>query len=211
MSQENPTQFNYLHLLNYLQFKGKERFGQSFYIRKEDVPLILKLLYYFTNNEEKAKEHDIDLTKGIMLSGPIGCGKTTLLELMKLIAVPEKKYLLTTSREISFELIQDGFEVIQRYSKGITGQQIRRNIAFDDLGTERNLKYYGNECNIMAEILLSRYELFCLPDPSRRVVTHITTNLSATELEEYYGNRVRSRLRSMCNLIAFDKETADKR
>ncbi|MDP2089470.1 MAG: hypothetical protein Q8J84_08735 [Flavobacteriaceae bacterium] len=60
---------------------------------------------------------------------------------MKLITVPEKKFLLTTSREVSFEFIQDGYEVIHRYSKGIPGQHTRRNIAFDDIGTERNLKY----------------------------------------------------------------------
>ena len=200
-------QFNYLHLLNYIQHKGKEKYGPQFFIRKEDVPLILKLLYYFTNNEEKAKEHNIDLHKGIMLSGPIGCGKTTLLELMKLIAVPEKKYFFTTAREVSFEFIQEGYEVIQRYSKGIPGLHTKRNFAFDDLGTERNLKYYGNECNIMAEILLSRYDLFI----QNGFTTHITTNLSATELEDYYGNRVRSRLRNMCNLIFFDKEAVDKR
>lgn len=207
MTPENPIHYNYNQILHYLQHKGQEKYGKQFYFRKTDVPLILQLMYYFTNNEEKAKQHNIDLSKGIMLSGPIGCGKTTLLELMKLIAVPEKKYLLTTSREISFEFIKDGFEVIQRYSKGIPGQHTRRNIAFDDLGTERNLKHYGNECNIMAEILLSRYDLFI----QNHFVTHITTNLSATELEEYYGNRVRSRLRNMCNLIFFYKEAIDKR
>jgi energy-coupling factor transporter ATP-binding protein EcfA2 len=207
MTPENPIHYNYNQILHYLQHKGQEKFGPQFYIRKTDVPLILQLMYYFTNNKEKAKEHNIDLNKGLMLSGPIGCGKTTLLELMKLIAVPEKKFLLTTSREISFEFIQDGYEVIHRYSKGIPGQQTRRNIAFDDIGTERNLKHYGNECNIMAEILLSRYDLFI----QNGFVTHITTNLSATELEEFYGNRVRSRLRNMCNLIAFDKEAVDKR
>lgn len=207
MTPENPIHYNYNQILHYLQHKGQEKYGKQFYFRKTDVPLILQLMYYFTNNEEKAKEHKIDLNKGLMLSGPIGCGKTTLLELMKLIAVPEKKYLLTTSRDISFEFIQDGFEVIQRYSKGIPGQHTRRNIAFDDLGTERNLKYFGNECNIMAEILLSRYDLFI----QNGFVTHITTNLSATELEDYYGNRVRSRLRNMCNLIFFDKEAMDKR
>lgn len=41
--------------------------------------------------------------------------------------------------------------------------------------------------------------------------THITTNLSATEIETAYGNRVRSRMRNMLNLIAFDKNTIDKR
>jgi hypothetical protein len=42
-------------------------------------------------------------------------------------------------------------------------------------------------------------------------VTHATTNLNAGELEDLYGNRVRSRLRSMFNLIAFEKITSDKR
>lgn len=36
------------------------------------------------------------------------------------------------------------------------------------------------------------------------MITHATTNLSASELEDYYGNRVRSRMREMFNLIAFD-------
>jgi DNA replication protein DnaC len=208
MNQEhlNRRQY-YSELLLWLQFKGREKYGPQFFFRKTDVPLILQLMYYFLNDQEKAKEHKIDLNKGLMISGPIGCGKTTLLELMKLIAVPEKKYFFSTAREVSFEFIQDGYEVIQRYSKGIPGQQTRRNIAFDDLGTERNLKRYGNECNVMAEILLSRYDLLI----QNGFVTHITTNLSATELEEFYGNRVRSRLRNMCNLIAFDKEAVDRR
>lgn len=207
MTPENPTQFNYLHLLNYVQHKGKERFGQSFFIRKEDVPLILKLLYYFTNNKEKATAHNIDLKKGLMITGPVGCGKTTLLRLMQSIAVPEKRYFFYTCREVSFEFIQDGYQVIHLYSKGVPNQQTRRNMAFDDLGTEQTLKYFGNPTNVMAEILLSRYDMFT----QNGFVTHITTNLAASELEEAYGNRVRSRLRSMCNLIAFDKETVDKR
>ena len=82
MNPENPIHYNYNQILHYLQHKGQEKFGPQFYIRKTDVPLILQLLYYFTNNEEKAKEHNIDLNKGLMLSGPIGCGKTTLLELL---------------------------------------------------------------------------------------------------------------------------------
>jgi DNA replication protein DnaC len=49
------------------------------------------------------------------------------------------------------------------------------------------------------EIMLSRYEYFI----SQKKITHLTTNLSASELESYYGNRVRSRLREMFNLISF--------
>jgi hypothetical protein len=59
----------------------------------------------------------------------------------------------------------------------------------------------------LAEILISRYEQFI----ENNSVTHIITNLSASELENPYGNRVRSRLRQMFNLIAFHTETIDKR
>jgi DNA replication protein DnaC len=43
------------------------------------------------------------------------------------------------------------------------------------------------------------------------IPTHVTTNLSASELEEKYGNRIRSRMREMFNLVAFDKNSKDKR
>jgi len=59
----------------------------------------------------------------------------------------------------------------------------------------------------MAEIILSRYDIFI----SKRINTHITTNLSATEIETHYGVRVRSRLREMINLISYEKNTKDKR
>lgn len=59
----------------------------------------------------------------------------------------------------------------------------------------------------MAEILLSRYDLFT----TRHMITHLTTNLNSTEIEQLYGLRVRSRLREMFNLIAFSPGTPDKR
>jgi DNA replication protein DnaC len=59
----------------------------------------------------------------------------------------------------------------------------------------------------MAEVLISRYEQFV----ENKSITHITTNLSASEIENNYGNRLRSRMRAMFNLITFDKETKDKR
>ena len=59
----------------------------------------------------------------------------------------------------------------------------------------------------MAEILLSRYDLFI----QKGILTHITTNLSASELESMYGSRVRSRMREMFNLVAFKRNAKDKR
>jgi hypothetical protein len=75
------------------------------------------------------------------------------------------------------------------------------------LGVEGSLKYFGNECNVMAEILLSRYDLFV----SQKIMTHITTNLTASEIENLYGNRVRSRLRKCSNLISFDTTSEEQK
>ena len=75
------------------------------------------------------------------------------------------------------------------------------------MGTENNFKYYGNECNVLGEILLSRYDLFV----SHRIKTHLTTNLSASEIDRYYSRRTRSRLREMMNLLAVPGNWKDKR
>ena len=43
------------------------------------------------------------------------------------------------------------------------------------------------------------------------LITHITTNLTATEIETIYGNRLRSRMREMFNLFGYEESCWDKR
>jgi len=198
--------YNYSEIISWLEQKGMELYGQSFKIQETDHDIIYKLIAYFLKDETTCFQLNIDLNKGILLSGPVGTGKTSLMNLMKNLTSLNHKFYIKPCRDISYEFIQEGYEIIQRYSKGKLYPD-PKTICFDDLGTENNIKYYGNECNVIAEILLSRYDLFI----SRKIITHITTNLSATELETAYGNRVRSRLPSMVNLISFDKTTKDKR
>jgi len=207
METEIKSNYNYTEIIVWLEKKGVELYGNHFKIYETDYPIIYKLVAYFLKDEPTCFQHDIDLNKGILLSGPVGCGKTSLLNLMKHLTPTEHKFIVKPCREISFEFIKEGYEVIQRYSSGNKLNNGIKNYCFDDLGTENNLKYFGNECNIMGEILLSRYDLFI----NKKIITHITTNLSAGEIENQYGNRVRSRLRAMLNLISYDKSTPDKR
>lgn len=200
-------QYNYPEIITWLEQKGIDLYGNHFKILENDHPIIYKLIAYFLKDEQTCDQYNINLNKGILLSGPIGCGKTSLMNLMKHLTATEHKFYVKPCRDISYEFIQEGYEVIHKYSKGKLYVSEPKTICFDDLGTEKNLKYFGNECNVMAEIMLSRYDLFI----AKKILTHITTNLSATEIETAYGNRVRSRLRSMINLIAFDKSTNDKR
>ena len=211
-STQQPTKtiqshYSYDEVIIWLENKGIELYGNHFKIIETDYPIVYKLIAYFLKDEPTCFQYGINLNKGILLTGPIGCGKTSLMNLMKYLTATEHKFFVKPCRDISFEFIQDGYQIIHKYSIGKLYQSEPRTYCFDDLGTENNLKYFGNECNVMAEILLSRYDLFI----SKKLLTHITTNLSATEIEKHYGNRVRSRLREMVNLIAFDKSTPDKR
>ena len=211
-STQQPTKtiqshYSYDEVITWLEKKGVELYGNHFKILETDYPIVYKLIAYFLKDEPTCFQYGINLNKGILLTGPIGCGKTSLMNLMKYLTATEHKFFVKPCRDISFEFIQDGYQIIHKYSIGKLYQSEPRTYCFDDLGTENNLKYFGNECNVMAEILLSRYDLFI----SKKLFTHITTNLSATEIEKHYGNRVRSRLREMVNLIAFEKSTQDKR
>ena len=201
-----PT-YNYEEVTTWLETKGIQLFGTSFKILETDYTIIYKLIAYFLKDEASCHQWDINLQKGILLAGPIGSGKTSLMNLMKHLTPIEHKFYVKTCREVGFEFIQEGYQIIHKYSIGKLYHSEAKTICFDDLGIENNLKYFGNDCNVMAEILLSRYDIYI----NKNIKTHLTTNLSASEIETIYGNRVRSRLRSMCNLIAFEQATPDKR
>ena len=203
----NEQKYSYPEIITWIQTKGQDLYGQNFQIPETDHNLIFKLIAYFLKDEPTCFQFNIDLNKGILLTGPVGCGKTSLMNIMKYLTPTEHKFIVKPCRDISFEFIQDGYSIIHKYSKGRLYESDPKIYCFDDLGLENNLKYYGNECNVMAEILLSRYDIYI----SKNIPTHITTNLSASEIEAQYGNRVRSRMRQMFNLIAYDKSTPDKR
>ncbi|WP_235922010.1 P-loop NTPase family protein [Flavobacterium phycosphaerae] len=201
------SHFDYSDILIWIEKKGQELYGSHFKIMDSDQPVVYRLIAYFLKDEQTAFRYNLDLNKGIILSGPVGCGKTSLLTIMKHLTPIPHKFSVKPCRDISFEFIKDGYEVIHRYANGKLYISEPKIFCFDDLGIENNLKYFGNECNVMAEILLSRYDIYI----AKRIPTHITTNLSASEIEHHYGIRVRSRLREMMNLISYDKNTKDKR
>ena len=198
----NPTE-----TYQFLESRGRDILNPNFKIYQEDHELILKLLAYFTNNQQACQKYAISLRKGLMLSGPVGCGKTSLMRLFNTLLLPQYKYQVKPCRDISFEFNRDGYSVIHKYSTNSYSRGQHKIYCFDDLGTENHLKFYGVECNVMAEIILSRYDQFCL----QGLQTHLTTNLTSMDIEEQYGKRVRSRMREMFNLLAFEVSSKDKR
>lgn len=192
--------YNFPRILRYLDVKGKKLFGPDFKIHADDHKILLKLANYFIRDEEQCRECGIDINKGILLSGPVGCGKTSFMRLLRHIVPHQRPYEVIPSRNIAFAFNHLGFKVIEDYGQN-------GSYCFDDLGVEPTGRFYGKDCNVMGEILLSRHDLLI----KHKVKTHATTNLNAEELEDLYGNRVRSRMRELFNLVAFKSNTKDKR
>lgn len=211
----------------WLERKGKQLYGADFQLYERDAPVILKLLIWCLQDKEKAKEYNMHLHKGILLTGPRECGKTCLMNLMnhipsaiqRIIPIqpgsqppPPLKALsdyprhrLKPCREIAMEYTRIGYEAIQRYTKQsfnlYTGQPFT--ICFDDFGFESPVQYHKAPIlNTMTVILASRYNYFL----HNGMVTHIVTNLSIKEIEDKYGRQIKNILKEMFNVIAFEKD-----
>lgn len=192
--------YDFPKILVYLAAKGKMMFGNHFKIYPEDEKILFLLSNYFIKDEKNCKKYNIDPSKGILISGPVGCGKTSLMRLVKNIVPHLRQYEVIPARNIVFGFNHIGFKTIEDY--GNEGY-----FCFDDLGAEPTGRYFGKDCNVMGELLISRHEYFL----QSKIKTHATTNLIAEEMEGRYGSRVRSRMRQMFNLVYFDKKTRDKR
>ena len=198
--QQNKIYYDFDKILVYLAAKGKMMFGKKFRIIKEDREILYKLCNYFIKDELNCKKLGLDLGKGILLSGPVGCGKTCLMRLLRHLTPHERPYEVIPARNIAFAFNNIGFKIVEDFGDS-------KFYCFDDLGVEPTGKFFGKDCNVMGEVLLSRFELLI----KYNIRTHATTNLNADELEERYGGRVRSRMRQLFNLIAFDEKSIDKR
>jgi predicted ATPase len=188
---------------------GKELFGPRYDIDDVDRPVILKLITYFLQDESIAAGLNIDLYKGLIITGPVGCGKTAIMRIMQTCMPRDRQFNIHSCGQISLEFIKDGYKTIERYTTESFKPDVNTQppCCFDDLGRERDVIYFGNNMNVMADILFHRYDLFM----EHHMVTYITTNMESDELEERYGNRLRSRIRQMCNLINFSIDSKDKR
>ena len=70
------TTLSYPEIIAWIEKKGIELYGKKFKILETDHEIIYKLIAYFLQDEKTCHQYGINLNKGILLTGPIGCGKT---------------------------------------------------------------------------------------------------------------------------------------
>lgn len=82
-----------------------------------------------------AKKLGVDINKGILLTGPVGCSKTSLMKLLRHIVPHQKAYKIIPTRNIAFAFNHIGFKTIEDYGEG-------QYFCFDDLVVLMCCLYY---------------------------------------------------------------------
>lgn len=174
-----------------------------FVLDEYSTPIFELLALYFSNSPEFEKR-GYSLSKGICLCGPVGVGKTEMLNLFR-----KNKRLcfhMLSVFDIETKLQDHGVEFIKNFVSYVPGwgaskhnfYQLQVGWAFDDVGRESVVYDFGNKTDAISKILQTRYH-HKVPFNS----LHITTNKTPVELEERYDQAVRSRLREMFNYITY--------
>jgi DNA replication protein DnaC len=145
----------------------------------------------------QSEHFDGDITKGLILMGSTGVGKTVYLNALSL--------MMGYSNKFKFR-IYTGFEMERVYQLDLTHsdvfplEQAMRGKMFgmDDIGEEHaSIKRYGTEINVGIDALTQRHQLYV----NKGYLTFATTNLNADMIAKKYGARIESRLHEMFNLI----------
>mgnify|MGYP001427202508 CR=1 FL=1 len=149
----------------------------------------------------------LDVTKGILLHGPIGVGKSTLLKGMQHYAAKVARYCICdkntcdtfqfiSAAEIALQFAEKGITCLNRY----TDRGCMHHLAIDEVGREpMESKYFGTGINVIQTVLQLRYE------QRYDFYTHITTNLDPnTEFSSYYESYVTDRVKEMFNVIKME-------
>jgi DNA replication protein DnaC len=198
-----------IQTIEYIKKISEEFFNTKLILDDFNKAVIKKLILYFEDSKE-FEEKDYSLKKGILLAGGLGVGKTLIMKLFSKLCFMNKNtksYNIGNCETIVNEFLSEGISVVDKYTLNtrLNDYNVRiskpLNFCFDDLGVENsNIKYFGNEENVMAKILYNRYELYVY----NQIKTHITTNLNGEMIKEKYGDRIFSRISEMFNVIILD-------
>jgi hypothetical protein len=197
------TYTNYIkkQAINILTQQGKK--NPEFIVSEGRKEIYSDLIKYFVGDSSSS----YDLNKGIMLQGNVGRGKSFILKLCS--NNPRKSFRVIDCVKMSAEysLVDDhkrpvGESMIARFRTELEPMAFdawkhkSTGALFDDFGWEEIVKHFGNDINVMERIINGIYSA-SLPFSNY----HITTNLTAEQIEAKYGSRITSRLREMFNQI----------
>ena len=104
---------------------------ESTVVSTGEVPLTFDYDGIYTDKKLK-----IGPNKGILLSGPVGFGKTSLMKLLPHIVHHQNKHIIVPAKNITFSFNKSGYKIIEDYSNNGF-------YCFDNLGVETTRRHFG--------------------------------------------------------------------
>lgn len=204
-----PT-FTAKEFMEFIVKRGKARAEDldwvDFIVNDDNKPVITLLSLYFTKDERfLSQKKGYSFRKGILLIGPMGVGKTNLLELCQVN--PFASFIPSKCKDIVGEFSRErhgGQQVIDLYANDLFVENADDTFghhflgrSFDDLGQESIGKHYTWEANVMEQIIEKRY------DSGNFYRTHATSNHTLDQFSDIYSPRVEDRCYEMFNVIQY--------
>lgn len=139
--------------------------------------------------------------KGIMLFGDVGCGKTTLMQIFRRIAQDyNNNFEIYSERSIVRSYAENGVKGLEPFLQNRISNEYNvvnaypKRICIDDYSaTDQEAKYYGQNLNVVKEVLLDRYDL--------GIKTHLTTNIDINKALQIAGERLADRFKEMFHFV----------
>ena len=161
-------------------------------------------LYFYVNEKVGALDH----TKGILIWGNIGVGKSSIIRVIgELLRLKKQGFKTVNCSFISTEFAAKGLEALNPSTyNNLGGKAEPVNRAFDEIGREPiPARHYGNELNVMQYIFQCRYEI------RDQVKTFGTTNLKPDGIRALYGEYIHDRMFEMFNIVELKGESWRKK
>lgn len=193
-SQEEKERFWKNELLNSMR-----EIEPAFIVNERNRTIMAALYDYVWKKSEV-----LDSSKGLLLWGPLGVGKSVLLRGLQRYYGKINRYRFGSNNSgLGFKFIS-AVEIALIYAeKGMSGiaqytdRECMCSLAIDELGREPTAaKHFGTGINVVQTILQLRYEV------RREFITHATTNLDPnTQFAGVYGDYIADRVKEMFNVI----------
>jgi hypothetical protein len=175
------------YMFKLMKYNMRNIFKRELIVNEQTKSLITILCFFLSNDKRFETELGYSFSKGLLLRGPTGIGKTSLVECLS--ANELNPIHIISMLDVVDEIKSTGEYQIKRGDNKI--------LYLDDVGTEESTAlHYGNKINFFKNFIETVYlknKIF------NQLI--ISTNCSFTEMEEKYGFRVRSRMKDMFNVV----------
>jgi DNA replication protein DnaC len=177
---------------NVAQLVSQKRNVSKYIIDDHNRKALNQITYYLVGDSR----FNDGLHKGLFIRGPVGTGKTMPLEIItEVFKLKRFNLRIYNALEVA--------NIMRSSDEAAKKRLLEGYIAIDDVGIEDvEYKVFGSTVRPIFDVISSRY--------ATRRFTFITTNLTPSEIEARYGNRVRDRLREMTSQIVLNGESRRK-